>query len=102
MSSLKQKQTKAEALMVTMAESIGSTLGTITAKAKAVPDTLSHNGFVKTAEREGKKIVRKSKKLAGKLKKTAKNAKSSKLAKAGRRGLRRATAAAKRAKSRIS
>jgi hypothetical protein len=103
MSLLKKKQTKAEALLVTMAESIGSTLGTIAAKAKEVPDALSHSTVVKTAEREGKKVVRKSKTLAGKIKKTAaKNAKSSKLAKAGRRGLRRATAAAKRVKSKVA
>jgi hypothetical protein len=69
----------------------------IAAKARAVPDALSHSSFLKTAEREGKKFVRKGRAVARKINKTAsQNVRISKFEKACRRSLRRATAAAKR------
>jgi hypothetical protein len=70
MSSNQHRHTKNEALLVTVAVSIASTLGTIAAKASAVPDALSHTSFVRTAEREGQKLVRKSKTVARKLRKS--------------------------------
>ncbi len=97
MSSNQHKQhTKDEGLLATVAESIGTTLGAIAAKASAVPDALSHASFVQTAEREGKKFARKSKAVARKLQKAASRNVSNKFTAAGRRKLRRASTAAKR------
>jgi hypothetical protein len=97
MSSHKLKHTKDETLLASVAESIGSTLGTIAAKASAVPDALSHTTFLQAAEREGKKFVRRSRTLARKFKgSTSKSFMNSKLAKATRRGLRHAATAPKR------
>lgn len=87
-----------ETLLHSVADSIGSTLGAIAAKASAVSDALPDSGFLQTAEREGRKMVRKGKTVARRIKKSAsKNIRSNKLAKATRRGLRRAATAAKRA-----
>lgn len=91
MSSNQHRHSKDEALLVTVAESIGSTLGTIAAKASAVPEALAHSSFVQKAEREGKKFVRKSKTVARKLNKA-----SNKFTAARRRKGRVATTAAKR------
>lgn len=71
MSSKQHRHSKDEALLVTAAESIGSTLGAIAAKASAVPEALAHTSFVQNAEREGKKFVRKSQAVARKLKKAS-------------------------------
>jgi hypothetical protein len=60
-----------ENLLSSVAESVGSTLGTIAAKASAVSDALSPTSLSQTAEREGKKFVRKSKTLARRIQKTA-------------------------------
>jgi hypothetical protein len=90
-------QHKHTTLLVTAAESIGSTLGTIAAKASALPNAISRSSLVQTAENEGKKFVRKSKNVARKIEKTAsQNVTSSKFAKASRRTLHRATTATKR------
>ena len=62
---------KDENLLSSVAESIGSTLGTIAAKASAVSEALSPSSLSQTAEREGKRFVRKSKTLARKIQKTA-------------------------------
>ncbi len=98
MSSHENKHPEDETLLGSMAESIGSTLGKIAATAGAVSDALSDSSFLQTAEREGKKIVRKGKTVVKKVKKSAsQNVKSNKLAKPTRRGLRRATTIAKRA-----
>jgi hypothetical protein len=98
MSSHQAKRDRDEALLISAAESIGSTLGAIAAKVSVVPRALSHSSVVQAAEREGKKFVRKGKSVARKIKKAAvMNAKkSSKLRKTTRRGLRRTTTAAKR------
>jgi hypothetical protein len=98
MPSNENKQPKDETLLVSVADSIGSALGAIAAKAGAVSDALSDNSFLQTAEREGRKIVRKGKTVAKRIKKSAsKNVKSNKLAKTTRHGLRRAATASKRA-----
>jgi hypothetical protein len=92
------KSTKDGALLTSVAESIGSALGTFAAKAGAAQRALTHNSVVRGAEREAKKLARKSKRSARKtVSRAAASLKSSKVAKAGRRGLRRATATVKRA-----
>ena len=77
MASHQHKDIQDETILSNVAESIGSTLGTIAAKARAIPDALSHSSFVQTAEREGKRFVGKAKTVVRKAKKTAsRNAKS--------------------------
>jgi hypothetical protein len=71
-----------------MAESIGSTLGTIAAKVSAVPDALSNSSFLQTAEREGKSFVREGKIVARKTKRS--------VSRGAKRGASRAKTAAKR------
>ena len=76
MASRLDKPTKAEALLVNLAESIGSGLGTLAAKAEAAKKALADSDITSTLEREGKKFVRRSKKLAGATIKKAKRAAS--------------------------
>jgi hypothetical protein len=91
------KRTKDEALLINVAESIGSTLGTIAAKADAAQKALTRSSAAHIVEREGKKLMRKTKGVARKTKNAAaRNLKRSKLASTGR-GLRRATSSARRA-----
>lgn len=75
-------------LLVSMAESIGSTLGTIAAKADAAQRAMSKSDVVGKLERGSKKLVR-SGKSAGK--KAARNLKKNKTVRKARRTLRRAT-----------
>ncbi len=97
MKARKGRHTKDEALLISMAESIGSTLGSIAAKADAAQKALSPSHIAETVQREGKKLVRKSKAVARRTKnKTAANLRTSKVAKATRRGVRRAASSAKR------
>jgi hypothetical protein len=56
-----QDKTEDKSLLNSVAESIGSTLGAIAAKASAVPAAVSHSSLLRTVEREGKKLVGKSK-----------------------------------------
>jgi hypothetical protein len=92
------KHSKDEAFLISVAESVGSTLGTIAAKADAAHKAVTRSSIVHTAEREGRKLVRGSKRLARKTRSiAARNLKSSKLAKATRRSLRSASSSAKRA-----
>jgi hypothetical protein len=92
------KRTKDEAILISVAESIGSTLGTIAAKADAAQKALTRSSAAHTVDREGKMLMRKSKRVARKTKNAvARNLKRSKLARVTRRGLRRATSASKRA-----
>ncbi len=92
------KRTKDGALLTSVAESIGSALGTIAAKAGAAQKAFTHSSVVRGAEREAKKLARKSKRSARKTtSRAAANLKRSKLAKAARRGVRRATSSVKRA-----
>jgi hypothetical protein len=92
------KHSKDEGLLISVAESIGSTLGTIVAKADATQKAITGSSIAHAAEREGRKLVSKSKSLARKTRSTAaRNLRSSKLAWATRRGLRSASSSAKRA-----
>ncbi len=77
------KSSKHNPILISLAESIGSTLGSIAAKADAAQKALTRAQVTTKLEREGKKLVRKGKKLAHDLNKT-------KLARATRRSLRRA------------
>ena len=94
------RHTKDEALLISMAESIGSTLGSIAAKADAAQKALSPSHIAETIQREGKNLVRKSKSVARRTSsKAAANLRTRKVAKAARRGGTRSRAAARRAKA---
>jgi hypothetical protein len=62
------QKTKSQDLLVSVAESIGSTLGAIAAKADAAKDAIvgGTGTAVKEVKREAKKLVRKSKKTVAK------------------------------------
>ena len=93
-----RKRTKDTALLTSVAESIGSALGTIAAKANAAQKVLSRSSAAHIVDREGKRLARRSKRAARKTgKAAAAGLKRSKVTKAIRRGLRRAALPAKRA-----
>lgn len=71
MTSRPVKHTKDEAFLIGVAESIGSTLGSIAAQASAAPKNLMESDFVTSVESEGKSILKKAKTVARKGKKTA-------------------------------
>jgi hypothetical protein len=75
-------------LLVSMAESIGSTLGTIAAKAGAAQKAMSKSDVIGKLERGSKKLVRTGK-SAGK--KAARNRKKNKTVRKARRTLRPVT-----------
>jgi len=96
------RHTKDKALLISMAESIGSTLGSIAAKADATQKALSPSHIAETIQREGKNLVRKSKSKSVARRtsnKAAANLRTRKVAKAARRGGTRSRAAARRAKA---
>jgi hypothetical protein len=64
MASRSHKPAKTESLLVNLAESIGSTLGTLAAKADAAQKVLAKSDIVSSIEREGKNLVRKTKAVA--------------------------------------
>jgi hypothetical protein len=67
------RHTKTEELLVSLAESVGSTLGTIAAKAGAAQKALSRSDITGRLERGGKKIVRRSKTFVSSAMKTKKS-----------------------------
>lgn len=75
---------KNQALLVSVAESIGSTLGAIAAKADAAQKAFSKQTVTRDVKREGRKLIRKGKRAASKLQK-------SKPVRAARRTVRKAT-----------
>lgn len=82
------KSSKDQALLISVAESIGSTLGAIAAKADAAQKAITGSSIVSDVKRETKKLVHKSKRAAV----TAKgSAKRSKPARAVRRAARKTT-----------
>jgi hypothetical protein len=94
------RHTKDEALLISMAESIGSTLGSIAAKADAAQKALSPSHIAETVQREGKRLVRQSKTVARRTRnKAAANVRTRRVAKAARRGRTRSRAAARRARA---
>jgi hypothetical protein len=76
-------------LLVSVAESIGSTLGTIAAKAGAAQKAMSKSDVIGKLERGSKKLVRTGTRAG---KKAARNLKKNKTVRKARRTLRRATA----------
>jgi hypothetical protein len=53
---------KGEAFLISVAESIGSTMGTIVGKTSAAQKAVNQSPVARTVKREGKKLVGKSKK----------------------------------------
>ncbi len=85
--------------MTSVAESIGSAMGSIAAHAGDVTEVLSPSHLSHTAQAEGKKFVRKSKTLVKKIQKKASTSlKHNKLATATRRALRGKTSKTKRSR----
>jgi hypothetical protein len=61
MKALAGKRNKDQGLLTTMAESIGSSMGTIVGRANAAQKALTQSSVVRNAKREGKKLRGKSK-----------------------------------------
>jgi len=78
-----KRRTKNGALLVSVAESIGSTLGTIARKAGEAQRVLTGSSVAHTKERKSKRVARKTGNAALAVRK-------------GKRSLRRATSSAKR------
>ena len=91
-----QKSSKDQALLITVAESIGSTLGAIAAKADAAQKAITGSNIVSDVKRETKKLVHKSKRAAVTAKRSAKRSKS---ARAGRKTTKRVAGKSRRAKN---
>jgi len=93
------QQEKHDTFMTSVAESIGTAMGSIAAHASDVSKVLSPSHLSNAAQREGKKLVRKSKTLARRIQKRASTGlKRSKLATATRGALRGTTSRTKRAR----
>jgi hypothetical protein len=87
------KGTKNGDILTSVAESIGSALGTIAAKAGAAQRVLTPSRVLRAAERQAQKVARKGKSAARKTtNRAARTLTRSKAAKAAHRGLRRARA----------
>ena len=98
MSSPQHKHSSKEPLLTSVADFIGSTLGTIASRASEIPEAVSHSSLVRTATREGKSLVRRSKTVARRIgNSTAKKVRTRKLANTVRRKVRGAKAVARRA-----
>jgi hypothetical protein len=96
-----RRHTKDAALLTSLAESIGSAMGTIAAKVNAAQKVLARGSAAHVVEREGRRLARRSKRAVRKTgKAAAASLKKSKVAKAARRGLRRASSTVKRAAGR--
>lgn len=70
------KSSKDQALLISVAESIGSTLGAIAAKADAAQKAITGSNIVSDVKRETKKLVRKSKRAAATAKGSANRSKA--------------------------
>jgi hypothetical protein len=81
------KSPKDQALLISVAESIGSTLGAIAAKADAAQKAITGSDVASSVRRESKKLVRKGKLAAAHAKRSLKR---SKPARAARRTVRKA------------
>jgi hypothetical protein len=84
MKSSRTPKSKDQPLLISVAESIGSTLGAIAAKADAAKEALSGSPAATSVKRKSKKIVRKGQRATANLKRT-------KPVRAARRTLRKAT-----------
>jgi hypothetical protein len=92
------KTPKEQALLVSVAESIGSTLGTIAAKAGAAQRAISDTDVIGTVKSEAEKVLRKSKRAVGQAKRSVKRAKPARPAGRTVRRAKRATSKGARAK----
>ncbi len=93
------KPPKDQALLITVAESIGSTLGAIAAKADAAQKAISGSDIISDVKRETKKLVHKSKRAAVTAKGAAKRSKPARAARrAGRKATKRVARKSRRAK----
>jgi hypothetical protein len=88
------KSSKDQALLTSLAESIGSTLGSIAAKVDAAQKALAKRNVAARIAQEGKRLVRKKKRISGGLKKIG--------PRGTRRGLRRPPTKRRRARTRRS
>ncbi len=82
-----RKSPKDQTLLISVAESIGSTLGAIAAKADAAQKAITGSDVAGSVKRESKKLVRKGKLAAAHAKSSLKR---SKPARAARRTVRKA------------
>jgi hypothetical protein len=89
------KSSKDQALLISVAESIGSTLGAIAAKADAAQKAITGSSIVSDVKRETKKLAHKSKRAAVTSKGSAKR---SKPARAARKTTKRVAGNSRRAK----
>jgi hypothetical protein len=92
------KSPKDQALLISVAESIGSTLGTIAAKADAAQRAISGTDVIGTVKSEAEKVLRKSKRAVGRAKRSVKRAKPARAAGRTFRRAKRATSKGARAK----
>jgi hypothetical protein len=81
------KSPKDQALLISVAETIGSTLGAIAAKADAAQRAITGSDVVGSVKRETTKLVRKGNRAVSRAKKSVKRSKS---ASAARRTVRKA------------
>jgi hypothetical protein len=65
------KRNKDSALLISVAESIGSTLGTLAAKANAAQKAITRSRAAHSVKREAKKLMRKSKSVTRKTRRSA-------------------------------
>ena len=65
------KRNKDSALLISVAESIGSTLGTLAAKANAAQKAITRSRAAHSVKREAKKLVHKSKSVTRKTRRSA-------------------------------
>jgi hypothetical protein len=94
-----QESSKDQPLLISVAESIGSTLGAIAAKADAAQKAITGSNIVADVKRKTKKLVRKSKRAAVTAKGSAKRSKSAlAVRRAGRRTAKRVSGKSRRAK----
>jgi hypothetical protein len=94
MKSRERKGKKGDAFLISVAESIGSTMGTIVGRANAAQKAVTQSPLARTVKREGKKLVAKSKKAKTTMPADLKRRKP---ARATGRGLSRPNSSAKRA-----
>jgi hypothetical protein len=93
------KLPKDQALLISVAESIGSTLGAIAAKADAAQKAITGSNIVSDVKRETKKLVHRSKRAAVPAKGSAKRSKPARtVRRAVRKTTKRAASKSRRAK----
>jgi hypothetical protein len=96
MATSSRKRTKADLVLVNLAESIGSTLGTLAAKADAAQKALTTSDIASSIGREGQKLVRTAKEAVGGSKKTpARRLRGSNTGGTGKKGGRKRNASRK-------